>query len=265
MSCHYCEYTTQEPTTCPSCNDTTFLRKGIGTQQAVLLLQKLFPNARIARADLDSTKKKKDWQHTVTAMKEGSIDILVGTQTITKGYHFPRVTLVGIIWADLNLHFPMFNAAEVTLQQLIQVAGRAGRQTNESLVIIQTMDNHAIFQFVNELQYLSFYKEEITKRAMIAYPPCKRLVELELKHTNEMIIDKEAHDLVAHLQSINIREQLAIHILGPAKPPVHKIKNWYSRKIYIKGENIRDIIVLYKQIQQVSLQSFLYFTPQPSR
>ncbi len=161
MSCHYCNYATGEPRECPSCKQTVFLRKGIGTQQAVALLQKIFPTACIARADLDTTKKKKEWHHIVTAMKEGLIDILVGTQTITKGYHFPRVTLVGILWADLNLHFPIFNATETTLQQLIQVAGRAGRQTDNSMVIVQSMDNHGIFQFLHEIDYLAFYKKKL--------------------------------------------------------------------------------------------------------
>ncbi len=265
MTCHYCNYGMQEPNACPSCKETTFLRKGIGTQQAVTLLQQLFPDACIARADLDTTKKKKEWQHTVTAMKAGTIDILVGTQTITKGYHFPRVTLVGILWADLNLHFPIYNAAEITLQQLIQVAGRAGRQTENSRVIVQTMDNHPIFQFVSEIEYRAFYQEEVIKRAIVGYPPSQRLVELELKNTNETIIEKEAHDIAASLRASQIHEQLPVSILGPAKPPVHKIKNWYSRKIYIKAKNLQDVIGLYKQVKKLSLQSLIYFTPQPNR
>lgn len=265
MTCHYCQYTQEEPLQCPSCAQTTFLRKGIGTQQAVTILQTLFPQARIARADLDTTKKKKEWNQTVTAMKEGDIDILVGTQTITKGYHFPRVTLVGILWADLNLHFPIYNAAEITLQQLIQVAGRAGRQTQESLVIIQAMDNHPIFQFASEITYNAFYQEEVIKRAIVGYPPNQRLVELELKNTNENTVEKEAHDIAASLRALQMKLALSITILGPAKPPVHKIKNWYSRKIYLKAKKLSDIITLYTEIKKLSLQSFLYFTPQPTR
>ncbi len=265
MACHYCNYRAQEPDACPSCKETIFLRKGIGTQQAVAILQKLFPTASIARADLDTTKKKKEWHQTVTAMKAGSIDILVGTQTITKGYHFPRVTLVGIIWADLNLHFPIYNAAEITLQQLIQVAGRAGRQSQESMVIVQTMDNHPIFLCMNEVDYSAFYQEEIVKRAIVGYPPSQRLVELELKNTNEIVIEKEAHDIATALRVAQQRSTIAVKILGPAKPPVHKIKNWYSRKIYIKATNIADIILLYKEIKKISLQSLIYFTPQPTR
>ncbi len=265
MNCHYCEFATQEPKKCPSCNGTTFLRKGIGTQQAVTILQSLFPNAHIARADLDTTKKKKEWHQTVIAMQKGEIDILVGTQTITKGFHFPRVTLVGILWADLNLHFPIFNAAETTLQQLIQVAGRAGRQTNESTVIVQAMDNYPIFKYLNEVDYLSYYKEEIIKRAMLGYPPNKRLVEIELKNTNEAAIEKESHDITALMHAIQRKNNLSIQILGPAKPPVHKIKNWYSRKIYLKAHRLHEIISLYQQAKRLSITSYLFFTPHPTR
>lgn len=263
MNCHYCEYATPEPKECPSCHDKKFIRKGIGTQQAVTILEKLFPKARIARADLDTTKKKKEWHETVNAMQQGAIDILVGTQTITKGYHFPKVTLVGILWADLNLHFPIFNAAETTLQQLIQVAGRAGRQSEQSSVIVQTMDEHPIFNFLNEVDYLKFYQEEVIKRAMVGYPPSKRLVELELKNTNETTLERESHDLASFLHTMQQRAKLPIQILGPAKPPVHKIKNWYSRKIYIKAETMKEIIELYKKARQLKILSYCYFTPHP--
>ena len=127
LTCHYCEYAIEQPKCCPECNKKEFLKKGIGTQQVVTILEKIFPYARIGRADLDTTTKKKLWQETMEDFEAGCIDILVGTQTISKGFHFPRVTLVGVLWADLNLHFPVFNATETTLQQLIQVAGRAGR------------------------------------------------------------------------------------------------------------------------------------------
>jgi primosomal protein N' (replication factor Y) len=175
------------------------------------------------------------------------------------------VTLVGILWADLNLHFPIYSAAENTLQQLIQVAGRAGRQSMESMVIVQTMDDHPIFEYLNEIDYLSFYKEEITKRAMVGYPPSKRLAEIELKNTNENSIERESHDIASLLHTIQQRSQLDVQILGPAKPPVHKINNWYSRKIYIKGSSLKDIIELYKKVRQLQLTSYVYFTPNPNQ
>ena len=144
-------------------------KKGVGTQQVVSILETLFPNATIARADLDTTVNKKQWQATLERFEHGLIDILVGTQTITKGYHFPNVTLVGILWADLNLHFPMYNAAEVCLQQLIQVAGRAGRTGKPSEVIVQTMAEHSIFNYLNEIDYVKFYDSQMEKRQEIGF------------------------------------------------------------------------------------------------
>ncbi|GAF79558.1 unnamed protein product, partial [marine sediment metagenome] len=234
-----------------------------GTQQAVTILEKMFPDAKIERADLDTTQRKKQWQQTMKDFHAGNIDILVGTQTITKGYHFPKVTLVGVLWADLNLHFPIFNAAETSLQQLIQVAGRAGRQSDDSLVIVQAMDDHKIFQYLDETLYLKFYQNELETRSIINYPPVQRLVEIELKHTNEFIIEREAHDLGITLQHHATRMKKQIQILGPAKPPVHKIKNTFSRKIYLKSAQIQDIILIYKLVDLNQYQCAIYFTPNP--
>src|SRR5207244_1506941 len=116
-------------------------------------------------------------------------------QTITKGFHFPKVTLVGVIWADLNIHFPMYNASETALQQLIQVAGRAGRCSEHSEVIVQTMAEHPIFKYVNEVDYLTFYTQEIHNRTEVGYPPAMRLVEIEVRHSNPQIVEHEAYAL----------------------------------------------------------------------
>ncbi|MCX5922832.1 MAG: primosomal protein N' [Candidatus Dependentiae bacterium] len=265
LTCHYCAISMQLPQQCPPCqaSDAQFLKKGIGTQQVVTILEKLFPQARIARADMDTTLKKKVWQQTVLDFEQGNLDILVGTQTITKGFHFPGVTLVGILWADLNLHFPMYNAAETTLQQLIQVAGRAGRQRPDSQVIVQTMIDHAIFQYLNEIDYLSFYDAELEKRTMLNYPPCMRLVELELKNSDPHSIEREATHLMHTMMEINTKKELQLQLLGPAKPPVHKIKNTYARKIYIKGSSIQNIIILFQSINTYAYKSHIFFTPNP--
>src|SRR5205085_8096788 len=139
----------------------------------------------------------------------------VGTQTITKGYHFPNVTLIGILWADLNLNFPIYNASETTLQQLIQVAGRAGRQNPESNVIIQTMLDHTIFKYINEIDYLKFYKHEIESRQDSNYPPHTRFVEIELKNSNEEIVATESITLASELNKLKKEDTI---VLGPAKP-----------------------------------------------
>lgn len=263
LICHYCSYTALEPTACPACKKTSFLRKGIGTQQVVTILKSLYPHARIERADLDTSANKKLLQQIMQDMHEGAIDILVGTQTITKGYHFPRVTLVGILWADLNLNFPIFNAAETSLQQLIQVAGRAGRQSEHSEVIVQAMRDHTVFSYVHELNYLQFYQHELEHRQLLGYPPSKRLVEIELKHPNEATVEQEAHKMAANLLADQQRHQLSMTILGPAKPIVHKIKNMFSRKIYIKAPQMNDIVQAYQKIDQKKYLSSIFFSPNP--
>lgn len=265
LTCHYCTVALAMPSQCPGCkgNESQFLKKGIGTQQVVSILATLFPKARIARADMDTTAKKKDWQQTVTDFGNGDLDILVGTQTITKGYHFPNVTLVGVLWADLNLHFPVYNAAETTLQQLIQVAGRAGRQRKGSDVIVQAMIDHPIFGYLNEIDYPKFYEREMELRSMVLYPPCTRLVEIELKHTDEYTVDSDAQRLIDALLECNAKNGLNLIIMGPAKPPVSKIKNTHARKLYIKGEKIQDIIKLYRAINHASFSSNIYFSPNP--
>ena len=252
-----------QPACCSQCKATDFLNKGVGTQQLVQIVEKLFPTARIGRADLDITAKKKSWQETLASFEQGTLDILVGTQTITKGFHFPNVTLVGIIWADLNLHFPVYNATENALQQLIQVAGRAGRLHKDSLVIVQTMSEHAVLNFMNELSYISFYDQEIALRQEVGYPPALRLVEIELKYNNEQIIEKEATHLMTILLELIEKNNFAITALGPAKPPVHMIKNVYMRKIYLKSAEMNRLIQLFQMINKDYYASQIYFTPNP--
>jgi primosomal protein N' (replication factor Y) (superfamily II helicase) len=260
LRCHYCTYTQPLPAQCAGCKSNDLIKKGIGTQQVVSLLAEKFPHARIARADLDTTVARKQWQATVTAMEQGTIDILVGTQTITKGYHFPRVTLVGILWADINLNIPMYNATETCLQQLIQVAGRAGRASQTSQVIVQTMAEHPVFQYLNELHYPDFYESEIEHRKLLNYPPCRRLVELELKHEQEDVVDYDAKVLAGQLHKLNAGN---LQVLGPTKPPVFKIKNSHSRKIYIKAEQMSAIVSAYQKVVGEKRKSSLFFTSNP--
>ncbi len=261
LYCHYCALSNSYPKNCLDCKSTDFLKKGIGTEQVVTILQKMFPYACIERADMEITSKKKKWKETLENFHQGKIDILVGTQTITKGYHFPNVTLVGVLWADLNLHFPMFNACEKTLQQLIQVAGRAGRAKKNSDVIIQTMTDHPIYNYLNEVDYLQFYSYEIEKRRESNYPPCTRLVEIEFKNKDETVVDLESKRFKQEITQKS--DPNVIIILGPVKPPVSRIKNQNFRKIYIKSNNINIVINLFKNLDKNSYKSEIYFTPNP--
>lgn len=263
LRCHYCDYRTCLPAQCTKCPSKNFIKKGVGTQQIVTILQKLFPCAKIERADLDTTSQKKAWQKTVVSFVNREINILVGTQTITKGYHFPGVTLVGILWADINLHLPMFNAAEVALQQILQVAGRAGRQSTASEVIVQTLTTHPIFNHLQEEAYLDFYATEINKRQITNYPPICRFVEIELTNRIEKTAEKEIYKLYEALEKKRPQISNMIEILGPVKPVVSKLKNWHTRKIYLKSDNITFLINLFRSIDQADYRSKIFFTPNP--
>ena len=221
------------------------------------------PDARIERADMDSTAQKKKWHETVSAFSNKEIDILIGTQTITKGYHFPGVTLVGIIWADLHLNVPLFNAQETTLQQLIQVAGRAGRQSHSSLVIVQTLQEHSIFSFIDERTYLTFYQHEIAQRKELGYPPHKRLMSIEVKYYHEETVERDAYLVASQLRTEVALLKKEIQILGPAKPIVHKIKKTYTRIIYIKGHSLNECIQLLQKISHKKYRSSLFVVPNP--
>jgi primosomal protein N' (replication factor Y) len=264
LTCHYCGRSQSLPQRCPTCKSSGLLKKGIGTQQVVTILESIFPGARVGRADMDVSSKKKVWQQTMQDFETGTLDILVGTQTITKGFHFPKVTLVGILWADLNLHFPFYNAAETSLQQLIQVAGRAGREYAGSHVIVQTMMRHPIFNYVNEINYLDYFDYELGIRAMVKYPPIVRLVEIELKNTNETLCDEESLQIAEILLRIIEKNKYQITLLGPAKPSVAKIKNIHSRKIFLKSDSIAQLINAFRHIDCTRFKSHIFFTPNPN-
>jgi primosomal protein N' (replication factor Y) len=245
LRCHYCDFCRALPKVCPECKSSrdSFLKKGLGTQQVVQILQGLFPCARIERADLDTTRKKKFWGDTVIQFTQGNIDILVGTQSITKGYHFPNVSLIGVLWGDLNLHFPLYYAAEMTLQQLIQVAGRSGRVHKGASVIVQIMRDHYIFDYVTETKYLDFCAREFLARQEVLYPPFCRLISLEIKHKESGQVEQDAQACVNLLSTLCAKikkdknNNCEIKILGPAVPLVYKVQNIEMRQIFLKAKS----------------------------
>lgn len=263
LQCHYCGKLHAAPAACTQCRATSLIKKGVGTQQVVTILQRLFPTARIGRADADSTKNKKRWSKTVADFSTGELDILVGTQTITKGYHFPRVTLVGIIWAELNLSIPFYNAAEHTLQQLIQVAGRAGRACAESEVIVQTFVEHPVFSYVDEMKYYDFYLYEMQYRTELSYPPARRFAEIEFRHADGKTVAAEAADCALKLQAEIVARNLPVTLLGPSKPPVHKIKNMHMMRISLKSADIGSCRYLYRLACSFGYASVVFYTPNP--
>ncbi|MBP7854578.1 primosomal protein N' [Candidatus Babeliales bacterium] len=266
LLCHYCGYYEMMPSVCPDCKEQShnFLKKGIGTQQVVSLLEKIFPQARIARADMDSTKQKKTWSETVVMMQNKELDVLVGTQTITKGYHFSGVTLVGVLWADLNLHFPMYNAAEVCLQQLIQVAGRAGRQSSDSLVILQAFDQHPIFRFLSEIDYMQFYNFEIEKRQQAQYPPSMHIAQIEIRGDDATLVREQANRFINVCKDYVDLHKIDIQILGPVPAMVHKIKAVYSEQLYFKSLSRAHMIDLFETVQpELDRSVFAFITINP--
>jgi len=217
LECHYCTARKPAPRSCESCGASIDRSKsrGIGTQQMVEVLQKLLPQARIARADADVSKRKKSWEDTMQRFAAGEIDVLVGTQIITKGFHFPNVALVCIVWADSSVHFPVYNAHEVALQQIIQVAGRAGRASVPGRVIVQSFEDHPLFSFVSEEKYPLFCRQELESRQEFGYPPFVRLATVEVCHEDEQQAAQDAATIKAAILSA---EREGVEVLGPARP-----------------------------------------------
>lgn len=260
LRCHYCDYACALPYACSECKATgdSLMKKGIGTQQVVQMFKTLFPHAVIERADLDSTKKKKAWQETAERMHRGEIDILIGTQSITKGYHFPGVTLVGVLWADANVHFPVYNAAEITLQQLIQVAGRAGRASAGGEVIVQLMHDHQLFDYADEQQYLLFAKDELMMRQAAGYPPYIRLASIELRHGSSVVIDADGQSLAQALRDFVALHVLDVNVLGPSFPVVARVQEQEIRHIVLKAAAFKQVHQVLLYAQQVALQSAVH-------
>jgi primosomal protein N' (replication factor Y) len=232
LRCHYCGYVSRIPEKCPECNGTKVRMKGFGTERVEEDLQILFPSARIARMDLDTTRTKHAHQQIITDFEERKIDILVGTQMITKGLDFDHVSTVSILNADNMLSYPDFRSAERSFQLMAQVSGRSGRKKKQGQVIIQTWQpGHPVILDVVKHDYASMYMKQLMERKKYKYPPFYRLIILRLKHKKPDVLDKAASLLAAAL-----REQFGNRILGPEYPVVSRIMNLYIKQILIKFE-----------------------------
>lgn len=262
LECHYCGYTIPEPAACTNCASSELIKKGIGTEKIVEIISKLFPKARIARGDLDTVSQKKRWQETVEGFKNHAIDILIGTQTITKGFDFPRVTLVGVIWADSSLSFPDYRSLERTVQQLIQVSGRAGRAMHHSEVIIQSLADHEIFNELREDTYLSFMEHELSHRKLLAYPPFIKMAEFEIRADTEDSVIAHAEQIAHYMRSL-LGGRPRTRVLGPTKPPVDKIKNIFLRTIIVKSSSAQELVRTYYACKKAFPAITLSFSPSP--
>jgi len=229
LRCHYCGYTEPYTQACKACGTLAHQSQGLGTQQLEEEVQALFPSARISRMDLDTTRKKHAHQKLINAFSRQEIDILIGTQMITKGLDFKQVTLVGVLSADNFLHFTDLRAHERAFQVLTQVAGRAGRLGDESKVLIQTFQpQHPVLSFVSNYDYASFYELQIRQREQFGYPPYMRMMRVELKHKNmSTLITASAW----------LKKGLVVrfsHVLGPVAPAVGRVRNYYILHLLIK-------------------------------
>ncbi len=232
LRCHYCGYTTRIPDKCPDCGHTHLVMKGFGTEKIEEELSLIFPKARIARMDLDTTRTRFAHQKLIAAFEERKIDILVGTQMVTKGLDFDHVSLVGILNADSLLSYPDFRAFERGFQLMAQVAGRAGRKNRQGKVMIQAYNpSHPILGMVLTHNYEAMYQSQLAEREKFNYPPFCRIVQLSLRHVDADLINKAASELAKTLRAL-----FGKRMLGPEYPNVSRIRNQYLKNILLKFE-----------------------------
>lgn len=233
MTCHYCGYTSRVPVRCPACESAELLRRGFGTEKIEDEIHVLFPEASVARMDLDTTRTRSAYERILSDFQEGKTDILIGTQMVTKGLDFEHVRVVGIIHADAMLNIPDFRSYERAFQMMAQVAGRAGRRSTRGTVILQTKspDLPVISQVVQH-DYAGLYAQQTEERRMFVYPPYCRLIYVYMKHKRADVADRLSREMAVRLRAV-----FAHRVLGPDVPPVGRIQMLYIRKIVIKVEN----------------------------
>lgn len=238
--CHYCDYSLAAPSYCPRCSATHLLLLGTGTQRLEEEIKKAFPDILVGRMDRDTASHKKSFQ-IMNQVRRGEINLLVGTQMIAKGHDLPRVTLVGVLAADLSLNVPDFRASERTFQLLTQVAGRAGRADLPGKVIIQTYNpEHYSLAFAQNHDFIGFYKQEISFRKEMGYPPFKRLIHLRWEGNSLKKVQKFAQNLQAliiALKKINPKYEEQIEVWGPAPAPLSYLRGKHRYHILLKGQN----------------------------
>lgn len=233
LTCHYCGYTIPAPVHCPNCEERNFINLGYGTEKIEDDLHNLFPEARIERMDLDTTRTRNAYEKIITDFQQGKTDILIGTQMVSKGLDFDNVAVVGIINADTLMNYPDFRATERAFQLMAQVAGRAGRKSGQGKVFLQTkMTDAPVIPMIVGNDYAAFYDQQIGERMLFHYPPFYRLVYIYMKHRDVQVLE-EFSTIIGR----RMREIFDDRILGPDLPPVARIKQQYIRRIVLKVES----------------------------
>lgn len=241
LICHYCGYSITSAMVCSSCRSPRLIRVGFGTERLEEELTRLFPSAHIARLDRDTCVKRKDYLAVLKAMHNSEVDILVGTQMIAKGHHFPKVTLVGVVWADAGLGIPDFRAGERAFQLISQVTGRAGRGQEAGRVIIQTYQpDHYSIALARKHDYTGLYDKEMSLRRELAYPPFSRLINLRIEGRDEKMVRKAALDCAVIAKELN-RFKPPVTILGPTPAPLTRLRSKYRWQLLLKGNDVRNL------------------------
>lgn len=250
MICHLCQYMSVPPKKCPECHDPSILFAGYGTEKVQEVTQKLFPKANVARLDADITRKKGALKEALEAFRKHKTDILIGTQMIAKGLHFPTVTLVGVLNADLSLHTPDFRASERTFQLLTQVAGRSGRGPLEGEVIIQTFTPHApSIQYARHHDYYGFAEQELEFRKGFSYPPSYHIIVLLASAKNEKLAKLTLESIHTRLKEKLPDPQKYPIILGEVLPaPLEKSHDEFRFQLLLRGSNPRVLSSFVKSI-----------------
>ncbi len=261
LTCHYCGYTYQVPTECPACGCQELRTKGYGTEKIEAEVQDIFPEARIARMDLDTTRSRSAYERIISDFASGRTNLLIGTQMISKGLDFDKVSVVGILNADSMLNYPDFRAYEHAFMMMAQVSGRAGRKGKRGLVVLQTKSpDLPIIQQVVRNDYAAHYQSLIAERQQFHYPPYYRLVYVYLKHKQDWVVDTAAAKMASRL-----RQWFGARLLGPDKPAVAKVKSLSIRKLVLKlelGINMGDVRKYLALAQQQMLQDKRYVSLQ---
>lgn len=237
LRCHYCGYSIQVPTECPQCHSTHLKMKGFGTERIEDDLSIIFPNARIARMDLDSTMQKQRYLEILNEFEDHNIDILVGTQMVTKGLDFDNVSVVGILSADNLISYPDFRAYERAFQQMTQVSGRAGRHGKRGKVIIQSYNPwHQAIRDSMENDYENMYKSQIQERRIFRYPPYFKLIDITLRHKDQQVLNQAA----AYYAQL-LRNDFGERVMGPEFPNVSRVRGLYIKKILVRFNRTEPI------------------------
>ena len=256
LTCHYCGASYPIPQKCPNCEEQNLMGRGYGTERIEDCLQTIFPTARIARMDLDTTRSRQHYEQIISDFQHFKTDILVGTQMVTKGLDFERVSIVGILNASTMLSQPDFRSYEHAFQMMEQVAGRAGRKDEQGYVVLQTQDIEAsAIKQVVQHDYTAMYKEQMQERSLFNYPPYCRLVYVYMKHKDERVLDNLARDYATMLRQI-----FGTRILGPDTPPIAKVQMMHIRKIIIKIELTASLTEARKRLREI--QRYITGLPQ---